>query len=143
MSFDNWHLKISSQCFLFFFSSLPTPFSFFPSFLFTLFFFFLSGILQLKPSNVSLWLASVKLQFDKNIPELMLKFFIATYHVVYDFSLSPSWWCFFWQVVPGGIYQFFLLLVSITLISSFIFGISFFPVCLLCQADGFYFLLYL
>ena len=127
--------------FLFFLPSHPI---FLLSFLpFYIIFFFPFGVLQFKPSNVSLWLASVKLQFDKNIPELMLKFFIATYHVVYDFSLSPSWWCFFWQVVPGGIYQFFLLLVSITLISSFIFGISFFPVCLLCQADGFYFLLYL
>ena len=73
----------------------------------------------------------------------MLKFFIATYHVVYDFSLCPSWWCFFWQVVQGAIYQFFPLLASIILLSSFIFCISFFPVCLLCQAGGFYPLLYL
>lgn len=121
--------------FLFFLPSHP---SFLLSFLPFSIFFPIFFVLQFRFSNVSLWLASVKLHFDKDITELMLKFFIATYHVVYDFSLSPFCWCFFWQIVQGDIYQFFPLLVSISLLSYFIFCILFFPVCLLCQADFFF-----
>ena len=137
LKLDIW--KFLASVFFSFFPPFPPQFpSFLPSF-----FRFLSifCVLQFRFSNVSLWLASVKLHFDKDITELMLKFFIATYHVVYDFSLPPFCWCFFWQIVQGDIYQFFPLLVSISLLSYFIFYIFFFPFCLLCQAD--FFLLYL